>query len=622
MGGTEGLPDVINKAGSDEDLVSHFGFVVAKKENSIDNFEFTIEGNPQLIEELSNAKLKKLDNILYLLNDYFVGEEDSYVRKAISKIIAKCENKKHLSYEEYLSGFDKVNYLDFNREYDRLSDLSKREEQNYKHLHSYYDRVKYESPYGKDINELNNKMYELEKFNYSNKPTPEGYLNYIQKNYPREAYSFYTKPLLAKIPLGERKKHTYVVAQTGSGKSELLKVLAWGDIEAKNRATIIIDPHGDMVEEIAKFKKFSPDNNLDDLVLIDPNLKPGFSPSINPFDIDDITESNIAITTQEIKRVINVLLQGASTTAQMDAILAPCIAVLLRKDGGCFEDLQRFMDDEKNADLIELGKQSPNVQHAKFFSDKFNSKGYEATKHGIYTRMQTLLNDPIFQHLISNKTTINLKDLINQRKTILFKLSLGEGGSESMEAFGRFIVGMLRILAIQRSTISKENRIPTFLYIDEFQNFISDDIEKALTQLRKYGLYLVLANQYAGQKIDTALQKALFSSGVKIIGRNESKTARSAGSEIGINPEDIQSLGIGEFFIKCGNNSALKVKSPKVLLGDSYAMNPEDWEKVVEHNLHRYYSDLSRVEKPRIRLKLSKPSEITKEDIFKPKFEL
>jgi len=54
--------------------------------------------------------------------------------------------------------------------------------------------------------------------------------------------------------------------------------------------------------------------------------------------------------------------------------------------------------------------------------------------------------------------------------------------------------------------------MPTYLFIDEFQNFISDDIEKALTQLRKYGLHMILSNQYVGQEVSTSLQKALFSS--------------------------------------------------------------------------------------------------------------
>jgi len=196
----------------------------------------------------------------------------------------------------------------------------------------------------------------------------------------------------------------------------------------------------------------------------------------------------------------------------MDAILSPCIATLLRKQNSSFSELQRFMDDNNNRDLIELGKQSPNPQHQRLFHDKFSSALFNVTKHGLYTRMQVLLNDPTFQNLVSNKTSLSLKRLIDEKKIIIFKLSLGDSGSDSIQSYGRFIVGLLRIIAFQRSGLPYRIRIPIYLFIDEFQNFISEDIEKALTQLRKYGLHLILSNQYIGQAISPSLQKALFSS--------------------------------------------------------------------------------------------------------------
>jgi len=160
------------------------------------------------------------------------------------------------------------------------------------------------------------------------------------------------------------------------------------------------------------------------VVYIDPSLHRDFSPSINPFEIEDRSEKNIALMTQELRSIFEVLLQDANTTNQMSAVLSPCIATLLRRSGSDFSDLQRFMDDNNNQDLVALGIQSPNPQHRSFFQTRFYSKMYGATKHGLYTRMQVLLNEPVFQNLISNTTTLKLKCLINQKKIILFKLSL------------------------------------------------------------------------------------------------------------------------------------------------------------------------------------------------------
>lgn len=371
-------------------------------------------------------------------------------------------------------------------------------------------------------------------------------------------------------------------------------------------AIVLIDPHGDMAQEIAQFKEFSQHKYGERLVFIDPSLKPWYSPSINPFQLEYETEENIALMTQELLSIIKVLLQwmGQSgsttmnqwvgTTNQMDAILSPCIATLLRCNDSSFSDLQRFMDDNNNADLLALWQQSPNPQHKLLFRHKFTSPLFSATKHGIYTRLQVILNDPTFQNLISNTTTIELEKLIEDKKIILFKLSLGNAGSDSVQAYWRFIVGLLRIIALQRSKTLIHKRVPILLFIDEFQNFVSSDIEKALTQLRKYGLHLILANQYIGQQISSSLQKTLFASGVKLAGKNEKKSLSLLANEMEVPLDELRQLNTGEFYLQSGNYKPLKIKTPKYLLWNKNAMPKRDWREVVKKTLDRYYAKLNK----------------------------
>lgn len=402
------------------------------------------------------------------------------------------------------------------------------------------------------------------------------------------------------------KKHGYLVASSWSGKSELIKLLVYRELikPEPKEAVILLDPHGDMAQEIAQFNEFSHTKYANRLVFIDPSLKQGYSPSINPFQLEFKTESNIALMTQELLSIINVLLQWlgqsnswtpnqwASTTNQMDAILSPCIATLLRCGNSSFSDLQRFMDDNNNADLLALGQQSPNPQHRLLFRHKFNSPLFSATKHGIYTRLQVILNDPTFQNLISNTTTINLKQLIEEKKIILFKLSLGNAWSDSVQAYGRFIVGLLRIIALQRTNIAVHKRVPILLFIDEFQNFISSDIEKALTQLRKYGLHLMLANQYVWQQISSALQKTLFASGVTIAGKNEKKSLGLLANEMELTVDELKQLNTGEFYLQAANYPPIKIKTPKYLLWSKNAMPSKHRYNLIKQNLQRYYSKL------------------------------
>jgi len=109
-----------------------------------------------------------------------------------------------------------------------------------------------------------------------------------------------------------------------------------------------------LAEEIAKLRPVKKRKIADRIVYIDPSLDANYSPSINPFEISDRSEKNIALMTQELKSIFSVLLQNTNTTNQMDALLSPCIATLLRRSNSDFSDLQRFMDDDNNHDLIEL----------------------------------------------------------------------------------------------------------------------------------------------------------------------------------------------------------------------------------------------------------------------------
>ena len=135
--------------------------------------------------------------------------------------------------------------------------------------------------------------------------------------------------------------------------------------------------------------------------------------------------------------------------------------------------------------------------------------------------------------------------------------------------------------------------MPTYLFIDEFQNFISDDIEKALTQLRKYGLYLILANQYVGQVPSPSLQKALFSSGVLIAGKNERNSLRAITRELDVPIQVMMNLSLGFFLVKSHNRKPLLIKAPKLLLNGNYSVSNEEWQMIRRRNLRQYYCKLS-----------------------------
>lgn len=436
----------------------------------------------------------------------------------------------------------------------------------------------------------------------------KGYLDFLQIQEPK-IYQALEEDLKLSIPETERLKHTYITGATGSGKSELLKVLIHSYIKlnlellAKTNnsysSIVLIEPHGDLAEEVAKFKENAPNNpNFENLIYINPYLDKNHIPSINPFELkeEDKTEQNIDILSQELTRVFEEIL-GTNFTLNMQSLLNPCIATILRannKDNPMgLKELQRLMDDENNQDLINLGLSSPNEAHRTFFESGFKNRNLQVTKQSIYTKIQTLLNSSIFNKLITTQSSIDLEKELNQKKLIIFNLSKGSLGSKASETYGRFITALINFIALKRANRPKSQRVPIHLFIDEAQNYISKSIETTLTENRKYKLYLTLAQQILGQKMDKELEKIILSNtNIKITGINALDTLQKISKETNTPLENLQEIETGEFFIKVAQRESFKFKVNSHLVGNRNQMSLEEWNKLKEYQVKRYYRPL------------------------------
>ena len=451
-------------------------------------------------------------------------------------------------------------------------------------------------------------------------PTFQSYFSALQKK-GLKISSFFLRRLKIVLPEEDRKRHTYICAKTGSGKSELLKMLVYSYLKNPGYCTtVVIEPHGDLCEEIAKFKEnchqvkernsnssagaflnalrktLENNNNVSvsffspNLVYIDPTLYDDYTPSINPFDLKDKSEKNIDSVSQELASVFDELLKSTSLSLQMRTILIPCISVLLRLEGTSIKDLQIFMDDERNGGLVNHGKQSPNAEHREFFKNAFFEKSYSATKQSIYTKIQSLLNSPGFANFIAKPSTLDLEAELNGKKLILFNLSKGKMGDDSSEASGRFIVAMIQSIIKRRAWEHKSQRVPVHMYIDECQNYVSPSIETSLTELRKYGLHMTLANQFIGQNMDIQFKNALLSStNIKFIGMNNAHSLGVLSKETGAETEELQKLQTGEFYLKCGQRTPFKIYIPSFLTGNSNSVTDEQWKSLLLQQKVNYY---------------------------------
>lgn len=426
-------------------------------------------------------------------------------------------------------------------------------------------------------------------------PTIQGYISALKKS-GLKISSFFLRKLALLIPEADRIKHTYICAATGSGKSELLKMIIYSYLRKPGYCTtVIIEPHGDLCEEVARFKEnMTTDAGIvqsRNMIYIDPALDDDYTPSINPFQVKDKSEKNIDAVSQALYLAFEELLKSTTLSNQMKAVLIPCICVLLRMENASIDDLQIFMDDEKNGHLVNLGRQSPNEKHRNFFINGFHNKSYVTTKQSIYTKVQSLLNSPSFANFISKRSTFDLEEALNGKGLIIFNLSKGKMGDDSSEAAGRFIVAMIQGIIKKRVWEDKADRVPVHMYIDECQNYVSPSIETVLTELRKYGLHLTLANQFIGQNMDVQFKNALLSStNIKIIGANSASTLSILAKETGADFDELQKLSVGEFYIKCGKDrKPFKLYVPRFLEGNKNSMSSSEWKDVLREQKAYYY---------------------------------
>jgi hypothetical protein len=225
--------------------------------------------------------------------------------------------------------------------------------------------------------------------------------------------------------------------------------------------------------------------------------------------------------------------------------------------------------------------------HRNFFHERFYEKQFESTKSALYTRIQSLLNSPVLYRLLVGRSTVNLEEAVNAGKIVIFALPKGGIGAETSPTFGSFVLAMLQGLAIRRESLHESQRMPVHVFVDECQNFLSPSVQTILTESRKYGLHLTLAQQTFAQDMDRDLAAAVLgNTAVKFCGMNDVRTLKPMDERMSVGLDAMQKLSVGQFYVKVsGNTPAFKLTVPRVR---DY-INAEAWKAVKAEQLAAYY---------------------------------
>jgi len=302
----------------------------------------------------------------------------------------------------------------------------------------------------------------------------------------------------------DRSRHVYIIGQTGAGKTGMLALLALSDI-FYGHGYAIIDPHGDFAVDNMRF---IPGSRLDDVVYFNP-ADTAFPLGFNPLEVTNPNQkTNIS------SEVIGVLKRmfGESWGPRLEYILRYTILALLDRPVTTMLDITRMLTDKKfRQETLSYCQDTVVLNFWKVEFASWNDKFVAEAISPVLNKVGAFTANPIIRNIIGQpKSTFNIRKIMDEGKILIVNLSKGLIGEDNAAILGAFLVTKIQLASMSRSDIARiEDRRPFYLYVDEFQNFATDSFATILSEARKYGLNLTVANQYISQMSET-VRDAVF----------------------------------------------------------------------------------------------------------------
>lgn len=325
------------------------------------------------------------------------------------------------------------------------------------------------------------------------------------------------KPI--RLANNDRRRHTYIIGQTGTGKSKLLENLAFQDM-MDGKGFAFIDPHGDSAEELLGMV---PKERVEDVIYFSPGDME-MPVGLNLFEFENQDQRDFLI--QETIAMLYKLYDPGHT-----GIIGPRYehwfrnaALTIMSDtvnGSTFIDVPQVFNDNAFAEeklkyvtdrtvLDFWNKEMAQTSEA----NKSEVLGWFVSKFGAF-----LSNEMMRNILGQTKSGFNLREIMDNKKILLVNLSKGRVGELNSQLLGMIFVMKFQAAAMGRADIPEDQRTDFSLYVDEFQNFATDSFATILSEARKYRLSLVLANQFMTQLTDQIRESILGNIGTVVSGR-------------------------------------------------------------------------------------------------------
>ncbi|HYE22387.1 MAG TPA: type IV secretion system DNA-binding domain-containing protein [Verrucomicrobiae bacterium] len=305
----------------------------------------------------------------------------------------------------------------------------------------------------------------------------------------------------------DRRRHMYVIGKTGMGKTTLIENMVIQDI-LNGEGVAFVDPHGDSVEKVLSY---IPSNRINDVVYLNPS-DTDYPIAFNPLEAVDTKYKHLVAS--GLMGVFTKIWAGV-WSPRMEYILNNTILALLDSPGNTMLGIARMLVNKTYRKRIVDNIKDPVVKS--FWVDEFanyNDKFRTEAIAPIQNKVGQFLSSAIIRNIVGQtKSTIDLREIMDDRKILLLNLSKGRIGEDSSALLGAMIITKLQLAAMSRVDIPEEDRKDFYLYVDEFQNFATESFANILSEARKYRLNLIVAHQYIGQLVNdrnTVVRDAIF----------------------------------------------------------------------------------------------------------------
>jgi len=299
-----------------------------------------------------------------------------------------------------------------------------------------------------------------------------------------------------RIKRDDRRRHFYAIGKSGTGKSTILETMIRQDLQ-NGEGVCVVDPHGDLVEAVIPY---IPRHRADDVILFDPG---------------------------DLERPMGLNLLEARTEDQKESIAQEALAIFIKLFGEEIMGprLQHYFrngvltlmaDDEEGATLLDIPRlftdqNYENIKKAKVknpmvrsFWDKEMAKTGQREKEEMIPYFSSkfgpfVTNSQVRNILGQQKSGFDFRDVMDKQKILLVNLSKGKLGDLNAKLLGMIIVSKIQMAAMSRADTPEKDRKNFYLYVDKFQNFVTDSFASILSEARKYRLNLIVAHQYISQ---------------------------------------------------------------------------------------------------------------------------